>query len=243
MDYIFKGSGQPHGDGSGVALRFIEQFEGQFMRRVERYGDHRLAAGGKEDFDQVFAYGEQQVKTCVTAALDAVCSSNVVQEYPVDRKRSARKPGFAVGKGKVDYWCKYGKWTPLEILVEVKHDWIRYHENRQPTVYASASERHDEAVRQLRDIVNKRDLGDYAMALTILPVFRLTISKTVQDMDYDLLARIVDKAGNDTSAQRARGFALPPKQREAIFPFKNENLRKYYESYPAVVLVWSVMKV
>jgi hypothetical protein len=245
MEYSFRKPRRLQGTGSRLISSFIGDFQGEFRERVVKYGDYRLSDPGKDAFDQVVAYSEQQAKTCVTAALDAVCDSNLIQECPVDRKKPISKRKVVRAKGKLDYWCEYGEGTPIDILVEVKHGWIRYYKKNRHTVYAWAIDRHAEAVKQLRDIQDKRNLGDYAMALTILPVYQLTTKRREAGvcLDQNSLAGIVDGAAQMTGADRVWAFTLPVKQSKALFGFKDNDGVRRYESYPAVVLLWSILKI
>lgn len=244
MEYGVLGSRPQHGAGSRLVTRFIDQFQSEFRDRVTKYGRYRLSHQDDDGFDQIVAYGEQQVKTSVTAALDAICDSNLMQECPVDRKKPVSRRRVAASKGKVDYWCKYGDGSPVEVLLEVKHGWVRYHRADRYTVHAWAARRHGEAVEQLKGIRNRAELADYAVALTILTLNHLTTDQAVvPQFDTSSLADVVGDAVEKTGANRGWGFALPPEQRRAVFSYKDEEGVRHYETYPAVVLVWSVIKV
>lgn len=235
---------QFEGVGSRLVFHFVHDFQREFRKRVVQYGAYRLSDCPKYEFEPVLIYGEQQTKTCVTSALDVVCSSNLMQEYPVDRKISLSKRKDVIANGKLDYWCCYGTGRSINVLLEVKQGWIRYFNTYRHTVYSWAIKRHSDAVKQLRSIQDKPDFGDYGMALTILPIFHRT--KISDDagvlLDRNSLSCIANAALEKASAHAAWAFTTPLKQSRSIFRWKDDSGAYFHENYPAVVLIWSILK-
>lgn len=242
MDLMLAGLRKLGGLGSRLVFHFINDFQNEFQKRIEAYGNCQL--DNFCDFEPAFFYGEQQTKTYITPALDVVCSSNFMQEYPIDRKRPVSKEKDSTGSGKLDYWCSYGTGTPTRILLEVKQGWIHLKKNQQFTVYSWAIDRHTNAVKQLRAIKDKPTLGDYGVALTILPVFHRTknADEAGEAIDLDCVSKVASIAMDKARADAAWGFLTSEKQSKAIYRWKNEGSIDHYENYPAVVLIWTILK-
>lgn len=218
------------GRGARTIKAFKESFEKQLSKLIKKYARNCLEEGTPE---HAFSFGEQQIKGHITAAIDRVCDSYFIQEYQVDR---------SPGKGRVDYWLRYGADTKITVLLEVKHYWIRLYESGIHTIYAESVRRHKSAREQLRRI-RKREFanGDYCftVALTILPAYARYPSMHSKILKPS--AKSIDEIARDIR-NRLNGevtYFLMRGDENQIDEVKKD----IFESYPAMFLVWSVTKI
>ena len=179
----------------------------------------------------------------MTAAIDEVCDSDFMQERKVKRDKGRRGRGRSIGRGKVDYWCRYGLNAKTTVLMEAKQDWIRWCPNKEDcTVYSSAVEHHQEAVQQVGSVFGKMEhtTGNlYGVALTVLPIF--VRYDSADDPQVTLrsrqLAAVAEKAREKLNGHAVGVFAMP-RAAAVTVEFDSGTV----ESNPGVVLVWSVFK-
>jgi hypothetical protein len=234
--------------GSRIINRFIRDFQNEFARKIIMYTRHRLPDLQYGGFEHGFYYGEQSTKTFITAALDKICKSNVMQEYSIERKKPSDKKKAELGKGKLDYWCQYGKSTRVSILLEVKQDWIRYQNHPAKwTIYATSIIKHKTAVRQITQIKDKSQLTTgsilYGLALTVLPIYVRYKSSGDSEirLNYDILNKIGRAAKTELKAHAYGCFSISKKM--SPVDVWNEAGRAYIrENHPGVILVWSILK-
>ena len=250
MASVFVAGKQFGGAGSKLVWRFAKELRKQFRNRVEAYARHRLLDLDDGGFEHAFYYGEQQVKTYLTAALDAVCSSNFMQEVGVERRKERTGKKQEWGSGAVDYWCRYGEATQTSLLLEVKHFWIRYYPEREDerwcTVYAIGRHRHQEAVEQINSIEDKMDFTTdnlYGLALTILPVVVKYKEEPEEPtlLDRASLQEIGERAMTELSGHAFGAFTLP-KELAVVDEWTDDEGEARFENHPGVVMVWSAKK-
>jgi len=249
MRTVFNSYKSFKGGGSQLVYRFIKEFQESFCQRVFKYARHRLQDLDTGGFEHAFYYGEEVTKTFVTGALDDVCKSNVMQEYSVERKKTASKNKRSTANGKLDYWCGYGDLTKISILMEVKQHWIQYRSPNHPkpwTVSKGGIKRHhDKANEQIRDIKDKTLLAVgslYGLALTILPIYVRYKSKEEDPvyLNTKLLNAIAGEARREANANAYGAFCL--KKELCLKDFWDTDNGTVYQSYPGVVLLWSINK-
>ncbi len=238
---------------------FIKEFQDEFCKRVEKYAEYSK----KERFEPSFCHSEQQTKTHITAALDAVCDSNFLQEYRVWRQRKVKhhRRGYgrsiALSKGKVDYRCGYEmKDIKIKILLEMKQNWIRYSPTppyqRKPgnewRISAACIKAHKEAIDDLGSIWKELEQrGDntenlYGLALTLLPLYcgypwDAPSTQPVK-IPEDSMAQIGREAQDAANADAHGTFIVQP-HLDGLVP-RGEGYYNGYESYPGMVFLWSV---
>jgi len=204
------------------------------------------------DGEQAFWFGESQTKGYVTAVLDGLCGGYLMQEYPVARLEgdTPRSGGYDYtdrSSGRVDYYCVYYDGdSGVSLLVEVKQYWIRFFpdpDKSRFTVYAEGVRRHETAKEQLKKIGGKQDfkVGKrlYGVALSIMPVFSRhksdeeKVSPIGEEDSGTVLGAVRKKLG-----AHAVDFLPSPKSAIRIWPTVDNT----FESYPGVVLAWSLLK-
>ena len=249
MPSVFVRGKQFRGTGSKLVWRFAEELQKEFKERVEAYARHRLPELEDGGFEHAFYYGEQQVKTYITAALDAVCSTNFMQEVGVERRKGRKGKKQVWGSGAVDYWCRYGETTQTSFLLEVKHYWIRYYPDRDDdwcTVHAEGRHRHDKAVKQIDSIEDKMNFTTdnlYGLALTVLPVYVKYPEEpdSPARLDEDTLEEIGHLAMNELGGHAFGAFTLP-KDLAIVDEWSDDEGVSRFENHPGVVMVWSAQK-
>jgi hypothetical protein len=243
--------------GSRLVIDFIKKFTSNFKTKIESYAEHRLfdkRINNNSLFEHGFYYGEQQTKTYITSALDAICNSNCMQEYKVIRNKPSIKEKISqnenIGNGKLDYWCRYGNTTKISVLLEVKQSWIKYYNDDKHYIYKLAISRHASAIDQINNVNDKMSLAVdnlYGVALSVLPVFcrykedsdPITINKnTFEVMSENVINKI--KAINNTKANICSYINIDNKLSIIdSWPYKDKTI---YESHPGVLLAWSIRK-
>jgi len=230
------------GKGKILIKKFIENFQEIFAKDVCKY-----ARNSKEDIglDHIFWYGEQQTKTTVTTTLHNVCNGYFMQEPGVSRKPDKSKSRKLDHKnGRVDYWCRIGNTTKISLLIEVKQGWIKYESPDKWTIYKYAIDRHESAIKQIKNIEKRDFLGDnlYGIALTLLPLFARYKSPNGKPIKIsnEVLGNICSKTMKKTNSHACGGFVIPEGLQERFDC--SEPDKKIYESYPGFIFLWSVYK-
>lgn len=233
------------GAGSKLIFRFIEEFQKTFRQHIVVYARHRLPDKSVGGFEHAFYYGEQQTKTFVTTALAKICNYNLLQEYSVERRKPTSKTRSESGKGKVDYWLRFGDSTKISLLVEIKQAWIQYFSKEHWTIYANGPKRHAAAVKQLKDIKDKRDYTIdhlYGLAMTILPIYSRYGSGTdpLVKLQSKVLSAVAEEARTKSNADAYGAFVFPAEV-APIDTWDNED-GQIHENHPGLVLLWSMNK-
>jgi hypothetical protein len=242
LEKTFKGSG------SRLIKEFPYALQKAFQSRIAKYAIHRLKDLKTGGFEHAFYYGEQRTKSFITAALDEVCDSNFIQEYSIERKveRKVHKSEkhSKNNNGRVDYLCQYGLNSVVDILIEVKQNWIRYYENREFTNYKGTTDLHQAAVKQLRIIDRKMEFTNkslFGVAITVLPIFMRYPSKN--SAAVKVTKSIIDKIAKSAMIKakaHGYGYFILPKSISVIDEVVYE--KKTHENFPGVVIIYSISK-
>jgi len=234
------------GTGKKLINDFIQSFQNEFEKFVINYAEHSTVDC---DLEHIFWFGEQQIKTAVTCALNKPCNGYFMQEPVVSRKRkinTKKKEKIDYSNGRVDYWCRFGERTKISILLEVKHHWLNLYKNDRFTFYKEAEKRHVKAISQIKDIKkDEYNTGNlFGAALTILPIF--TRYKSDDEETLIINNNKLEKLGEEiiglANSNACGGFVIPRKL-QPITSFYDENAEKEkYQSFPAVLMLWTVYK-
>jgi hypothetical protein len=233
-----------NGSGKFLIKEFIWQLQNTFAAKICKYASHRLKDYESGGFEHAFYYGEQRTKTHITAALDYICDSNFMQEYSVEKKMELPKKRAETSSGRVDYLCHYGQNKIVDILIELKQNWIRYYSNGKVTVYKGTCDLHQRAVRQLKSINEKMQFTNdtlFGVAMTILPVFTRYPNKKSSPIKFKncTLKEIASTARKKAKAHACGYFRIPSALSPIdTFGYNNE----MHESYPGVVMIYSIYK-
>lgn len=230
--------------GSRLIKDFLFELQKAFQLRIVKYANHKLKYSKTGGFEHAFYWGEQRTKSYITAALDEVCDSNFIQEYFVERKILKSKKSSKIKNGRVDYLCQYGSTSVIDILLEVKQNWIRYKENNESTHYSGTTVLHHEAVKQLKSIHQKMDFRNkslFGVAMTILPIFTRYPTKdaSIIRLSRKKINEIAQSAMKIAKAN-CYGYFLMPKQLLIIDEW--DYGKKTYESYPGVIIIYTINK-
>lgn len=234
-----------NGSGKKLINKFIKSFSGEFEKFVINYANNSL---DEDDLEHIFWFGEQQVKTAVTCALNRPCNGNFMQEPVVSRRsiNTQDESDEVCSNGRVDYMCRYGTNRKISILLEVKHHWINMHRNGKHHLYSIARKRHEKAIKQLKSIEKSYHIVDhlYGAALTIVPIF--TRYKTAEDklfvINNNLIADLGQKIINETKFHACSGFVIP-KNLQQITSFYDEKAKAgKFQSFPGLIMLWSLYK-
>jgi hypothetical protein len=233
------------GRGARLIPEFLMEMQTAFFKRLIKYAEYRLVDLKTGGFEHAFSYGEQRTKGFISGALDEVCNSNFIQEYGIERDSQKKTRSRRNGNGRVDYWCEYGSANPIDVLLEVKQYWARYHsERKKMTHYSNTHDLHQEAVDQLRKIKNRMDYTNgalFGVAMTVIPVSTDYPKKNSDParLGRSSLERIAAEA---MKAAKAHGYGylkLPPR----LSPIETfSSPKKSHENFPAVLVVYSVTK-
>ncbi len=230
------------GKGKLLIKEFMENFQGVFARDVCKYAKNTKKDIGLE---HIFWYGEQRTKTIVTTTLHNVCKGYFMQESGVSRILDKSKSNeLDYQKGKVDYWCRIGSATKISLLIEVKQGWIKYDSPDKWTLYQHAIDRHESAIKQIKNIKKSDFLGDnlYGIALTLLPLFakyKSSDSKPIK-ISSEVLGKICSKTMKKTNSHACGSFIIPEGLQEiSDWPKQDKTI---YESYPGFIFVWYIYK-
>ncbi len=188
------------GKGKNIIKNFVYSLQKNIIGDIYQYANYRINDQG---LDHLFLYGEQQLKTAVTTALYKLCGGYMMQEPGVARKvNKGKKSENDYKNGRVDYWCRIGGSIKISIIVEMKHGWIRYYSPKRWTIYKYALDRHESAVKQIKDIEKNDFIIDnlFGVALTILPMFSRHKSEDekVNKMEPSTLRNICEQIMNRT---------------------------------------------
>ena len=232
------------GSGKRLINEFIQSLQDEFEKFVIKYAEHSVH---DNELEHIFWFGEQQVKTAITSALNKICNGYFMQEPGVSRKiNTEEEESCDCSNGRVDYWCRFGENTKISILIEVKHHWISYYKSGRFTLYKEAENRHLIAIGQVKDIIKKDYCIDnlFGAALTILPIF------TRYNSDDEEILLISDKKLEELGAKIigcaksnvCGGFVIP-RRLQTITSFYDETAEKEkYQSFPGVIMLWTVYK-
>ena len=232
------------GTGKKLINDFLKSFQNEFKMFVINYAKHSTEDYGLE---HIFWFGEQQIKTAVTCALNKPCNGYLMQEPGVSRKiNTEKREENTYANGRLDYWCRFGGSTKISILIEVKHHWINLYKNGNFTFYKEARNRHTKAIKQIKNI-KKEDYNIdnlFGAALTILPIF--TRYKSTDEEMLLINNKTIEQLGGKIIGQaksNACGGFVIPKKLQSITSFYDENAEKEkYQSFPGVIMLWTIYK-
>jgi hypothetical protein len=241
---LFSSSGKSFtGSGSKLISQFIERTSASLFMKFFAYSSHCKLDGTDGN---VFCYKERQIKGQIAAALDVVCDSYFMQEPPVGRKVNEDKDSVGGDSGGwCDFWCRFGKDRKIDVLIEVKHSWFRFHSEGKMTFYKWAENQHQKAIEQIHKINKTGYINDhlFGAALSVVPVFVRYNQKeeTPYVMDSERLEAILKYALKKSDAHFGYIKSLPDGLNN-VDECQAANGRTVFESYPAVLLLWSVNK-
>lgn len=175
-------------NGAQETKEFLNNLFKEIISSIKKYYKHQPDSSKEYGFE----FGEQQVKTFITIALNKISSGNFIQEYPLDRKFHDNDDGdFFSANGYLDYWASYSQ---CDYLIEVKHGWIRYYpDSKKYTIYKTTLDKFISSIEQLDSVDDKTDykVNNHLLGigLTVAPLF-------VKNKDFEILQ--FDKVLNDS---------------------------------------------
>ena len=178
---------------------FLDKVFKETIKAIKKYYDCQPDSYKEYGFE----FGEEQVKTFLTVALNNVTKGNFIQEYPLNRKyREHDNSDFFSANGYLDYWASFSK---CDYLLEIKHGWIRYYiDSGEYTIYQKTIDKFQSSISQLDSIEYKTDLKInnhlFGIGLIVAPIYvRNKKPDTLNDPDSfnDFLFEEVKKLGGD----------------------------------------------
>lgn len=217
---------------------FLDEVFIEMVDSIKKYYNHQPASSKEYGFE----FGEQQVKTFISIALNKITNGNFIQEYPLGRKFHNNDDGdIFSANGYLDYWASR---SPCDYLIEVKHGWIRYYpDSNHYTLYKRTLDKFKSSIRQLDAVECKTDyrLNNHLLGigLTVAPLF-------VHNRDLKVLK--LNKELNDSlfyDIQQANGDFMAiwylEKKFTQQFKFESDG-REIVEYFPAVCFFGKIKK-
>lgn len=232
------------GNGSRLISQFMEKTSESLYKKLVAFGEHSQLDGLN---DNIFCYQERQIKGQIAAALDNICRGYFMQEPPVKRKAAQHKENEGEDSGGwCDFWCRFGETKKIDVLIEVKHWWIRFYCKKEPTFYKRGVQLHRNALKQIHKIKKKDYINGhlFGAALSVVPIFirYANENETPLAMNDELLKEVLVDAMKKSGARFGYIKGVPEKLNK-IAECQNSKGNVIYESYPAILLLWSVNKI
>lgn len=221
------------------ANEFFDKLTRETIKNLRKYYQNTEEAG--------FYFGEEQLKTYLTIALGKITNVNVMQEYPLERKKGTRRNKPIFGHGRLDYIATYKN---SDFLIEVKHGWARYYaKNEKITFYKKYKYYFQGAINQIKRIHSKSAYKSkssrhlFGLSLIVVPFYE-AMNRNKQEpvpLTESIKSKLEDIClDKDLGSNMFCFWTLNKDDIEVIkYP---ENNKPYWESYPAVLFLGKMTK-
>ena len=235
------------GTGRNLIYSFLEKTSEQIFNEIFTYSHRSMEEGFN---NHAFWHGEEQVKGQIASALSKSCNGLFLTEPKVTRRRL--KDGDTQEENnktneRADFWCRFGvEGRKIDVLIEAKHSWGRWWNADKHTIYKYSAERHMAAKKQINCAIKKEYIVDhlFAAALTVLPVYYRHKSDAEEscNLTNENIELMTCSTGKIFSADFSFAMKLPDEINK-IMPVIGVSGKEVFESYPMLMLIWSVNKI
>ncbi len=237
------------GTGRNLIYSFIEKTSEHIFHEIFTYSKRSMEEGFKGNI-HAFWHGEEQIKGQIASALSKSCNGHFLTEPKITRRRykdSNIQEEANKTNERADFWCRFGvEGRKVDVLIEAKHSWGRWWNADKYTIYKYSTERHIAAKKQINSAIKNEYIVDhlFAAALTVLPIYYRHKSDAEEsccpaDENIEIITCTTNKR-----FEADFSFAMKlPSEINKIIPVIGVSGKEEFESYPMLMLIWSVNKI